>query len=190
MTCVVGLEDDGHVYLGADSAAVAGYDLRITRHPKCFRNVAEPRILFGYTTSFRFGQILQYGFKPPVRNPDHTVYADDMHYLCTDFVDALRECLQTHGWLRTAEDNSSEGGFALIAYRNHLYRLEEDFHIQRPSGGYSAIGCGEPYAQAILHHMRTKKTMCPYKKMTYALDTASSLSAGVSPPYHFVETYD
>ncbi len=38
MTCIVGLVDNGKVYIGGDSAGCAGYDVRIREDQKVFRN--------------------------------------------------------------------------------------------------------------------------------------------------------
>jgi len=37
-TCVVGLEQDGIIWMGADSAGVAGYQLHIRADEKVFKN--------------------------------------------------------------------------------------------------------------------------------------------------------
>lgn len=53
MTCIVGYVTPAReVVMGADSAGVAGYDLRIRRDVKVFH--AGP-FLIGYTSSFRMG---------------------------------------------------------------------------------------------------------------------------------------
>lgn len=50
MTCIVGLEHNGRVYIGADSAGVSGWDLTVRADKKVFRNGS---FLFGFTDSFR-----------------------------------------------------------------------------------------------------------------------------------------
>ena len=57
MTCIVGLVDDGKVYMGGDAASVDGYIVRTSALSKVFRNGP---FLIGYSTSWRMGQILQY----------------------------------------------------------------------------------------------------------------------------------
>jgi len=49
MTCIVGLVDEDRVYIGGDSAAVAGYETRETRLQKVFKS---GQFVIGYTTSF------------------------------------------------------------------------------------------------------------------------------------------
>ena len=71
MTCIVGLVHEGVVYIGGDSAGVAGLSLTVRADEKVFRN---SDFLMGFTTSFRMGQLLRYSLKPPRRHPD-----DDIH---------------------------------------------------------------------------------------------------------------
>lgn len=92
MTCVVGYVHDGAVYMVADSAGVAGsgaYVLR--RDPKIFRL---GDFLIGYTSSFRMGQLLRYNFEPPRRYDDEDIYT----YMCTRFINAVRDCLKSGGY--------------------------------------------------------------------------------------------
>ena len=74
MTVIVGLQHNGAVYIGGDSAGIAGYDLMIRHDEKVFVN---QQFIMGYTTSFRMGQILRYSFKPPVQQKsmtDHNIW--------------------------------------------------------------------------------------------------------------------
>ena len=62
MTCIVGVVDNGKVYMGGDSAGVGGLCIETRKQPKVFRN---GDFLIGYTDSFRMGQLLQYKMSPP-----------------------------------------------------------------------------------------------------------------------------
>jgi hypothetical protein len=87
MTCIAGIAQGGKVYIGGDSAGVAGnsqLDVRTDR--KVFLS---GDFVMGFTTSFRMGQLIQYAFTPPKRHPDKDVMA----YMVTEFVDGLRACL-------------------------------------------------------------------------------------------------
>ena len=52
MTCIVGLVENGKVYIGGDSAGVAGLDVRMRSDEKVF---TKGNMIFGYTSSFRMG---------------------------------------------------------------------------------------------------------------------------------------
>ena len=50
MTCIVGLVENGVVYIGGDSSGVGGWNLMLRKDRKVFR-VGEA--LLGFTSSFR-----------------------------------------------------------------------------------------------------------------------------------------
>ena len=90
----------GVVYIGGDSAGVAGLSLVVRADEKVFRN---GDFLMGFTTSFRMGQLLRYKLYPPRRHPDDRV----AKYMVVDFIDAVRECLKAGGYASKPE--STEG---------------------------------------------------------------------------------
>jgi hypothetical protein len=119
MTCIVGLVDKGKVYIGGDSAGVKGSDYRIREDEKVFR---KENMVFGFTSSFRMGQILRYSFKIP----GHESTKEDFDYLCTSFVDALIGCFKDKGYART-DNNVVSGGCFLVGYKGNLYQIHSDF---------------------------------------------------------------
>lgn len=182
MTCIVGIEHDGKVYLGSDSIAILDYNKRKITEPKCFKNINNDEFIFGYTTSFRFGQLIQYSFVPPKKLDIHK---SDMHFLCTTFIDELRNVLKIGGWCKIFDESTDEGGKCLIGYNKTLYLLDCDFQIIRPYYGYAAVGAGSIYAESILHYLKDKD-MNPQDKLVEALTVSSELNAAVIPPFHFI----
>jgi len=172
MTCIVGLVDNKRVYIGGDSAGVGGYDLLVRADAKVFRNGA---FLFGFTSSFRMGQLLRYAFTPPKHDPDLSDYA----YLVTTFVDALRQCLQHGGYASKSNEQESAGTF-LLGYRGHLYRIEDDYQVGEAADNYNACGCG--YSMA-LGAMFANEGKPPEKRVREALHAAERFSAGVRGPF-------
>jgi hypothetical protein len=94
MTCIAALVKDKKVYMGADSAGLAGYHLGIRADRKIFMNSG---FLFGFTSSFRMGQLLQYSFKPPPFKG-----RDLDRFMVRDFIEAVRKCLSKGGLVRAA----------------------------------------------------------------------------------------
>jgi hypothetical protein len=187
MTAVVGIVAQSRtVYMGADSAGVGGWDLTIRRDPKIFK--VGP-FLIGFTTSFRMGQLLQYGL--PYRtdeNPADQSWAglarsDPMRFMCTQFVPDARKVLRDGGWSKE-HDKQDEGGQFLVGFNGHLFRVESDFQVGESSAGFDAVGCGGQVACGSLH---TSGKMVPeintQKRLTFALEAAESLSAGVRGPF-------
>lgn len=184
MTCIVGVESNGHVYLGGDAAGSDGWHIDTRIDEKVFKNEA---FVMGYTTSFRMGQLLRYAFTPP----DHPTKKDDMAYLVTDFVDSIRGLYKDKGFLSKSqdEDESHEqetGGTFLLGYRGKLYSIEDDFQICRTHGGYAACGSGHAYALGSL--FTTEHIKDPIVRLQLALEVAAKYAVGVRGPFSFIST--
>ena len=94
MTCIVGLTELGTVYIGGDSAGVnSRFDLAIRADQKVFINGP---FVMGFTSSFRMGQLLRYKLTPPERYESQDLY----NFMVTAFIDAVRACLKTGGFMR------------------------------------------------------------------------------------------
>lgn len=174
MTCIIALEHKGKVYMGGDSAAVAGWDIQLSADPKVFQ-VGE--FLIGYTSSFRMGQLLQYNLEIP-ENAD----GNDMRYLVSKFIPAVRECLKEGGYAKI-DNNQEEGGFFLIGYHGKAYKVCQDFQITRMTDGYIAVGAGENFALGALAAMKIED---PEDAIFRALKVAEMFSGAVRAPFHVI----
>jgi len=174
MTCIVGWVENNKVYMGGDSAGVEGYNLKVRLDEKVFVN---KEFLFGFTSSFRMGQILRWNFTPPDRFAKET----DLEYLNNAFIQAVIDVLKKKGY---AEVNNNEisGGTFLFGYRGNLYVIYEDFQIGQSVKNYDSVGCGESYALGSFHALESIK-MNPEKRIAAALKAAHEFSAGVRPPF-------
>lgn len=172
MTCIVGFVEGDSVYIGGDSAGVAGFDLTVRADRKVFRNGP---MLFGFTTSFRMGQLLRYALKVP----DHDPRTDVDQYMVTKFIDAVRECLKTHGWA-SKEKESEQGGTFLVGYRGQLFVIHSDYQVARPMDGFAAVGCGDSIA---LGALSATAHLTGVERIETALRAAERHSAGVRSPF-------
>lgn len=180
MTCIVGVEKDGHVWIGGDSAGVNGsLNIHTRRDEKVFK---KEEFVMGFTTSFRMGQLLRYEFEPP----DHSSKKDEMGYLVGPFVDAMRECFRASGYLQREDTLQEYGGTFLLGYRGKLYQICDDFQIAHTFDGYAAVGCGQDVALGSLYATRDEHD--PVKRLTAALEAAAHFSAGVRAPFNIVTT--
>jgi len=170
MTCIVGLVHDGDVYIGGDSAGIAGLSVSIRADEKVFGNGP---FIMGFTTSFRMGQLLRYKFSPPAQ----TVHQGDMEYMVTSFIDACRQCFAGNGF---GDKDASAGGNFLVGYKGKLYNIESDYQVGVPKLAYDAVGCGTDLA---LGAMFATEGLSPEQRINAALSAASHFSAGVSPPF-------
>ena len=180
MTCIVGWVENDKICIGGDSAGVAGYDMQIRADEKVFKN---GEMIFGFTSSFRMGQLLRFSLTLPKKKEEQ----DDYDYMCTDFINAVRTCLKSGGYAKVKEGEES-GGCFIVGFRNNLYNIEDDFQVGRTTKPYHAVGCGESFALGTcLAIEKTNIKLSLKNKVKLALESAYEFSAGVRPPYHFVE---
>jgi len=172
MTAIVGLARGGSVHIGGDSAGVAGLSLAVRADTKVFR---KGRYLFGFTTSFRMGQLIRYSLVLPAPKGDLDAF------MATAFIDALRGCLKDGGWARK-DSEREEGGTFLVGVRGRLYTIYDDYQVAKAADGFAAVGCGDQIALGALY--ATAGTgMRPRARLKVALRAAERFSAGVRGPF-------
>jgi ATP-dependent protease HslVU (ClpYQ) peptidase subunit len=171
MTCIAGVRDGGKVYLGGDSAGVGGYDLTVRADQKVFANGP---FLFGFTSSFRMGQLLRYALVPP-----NLYDREVMHFMCTDFIDAVRNALKAGGYATKDKEQESGGAF-LVGFAGRLFAIHSDYQVAEAASGYDAVGCGEAYAKGALFASIGES---PVHRINMALRAAEAHSAGVRAPF-------
>lgn len=177
MTCIVGLRHKGSVYIGADSAAVSGDHVEARRDKKVF--VRGPYVIGG-AGSFRAIDLLQYVAELPVP----IAKVDLRAFMCSHFVDALRQCYKTAGSLQ--RDDGIEGihGAFLVGVRGRLFELSYDLQVGEHYTPYSAIGCGAVYALGAMHAMHAARGARKPKQMVLtALGASARFCGGVRAPF-------
>ena len=181
MTCIVGIVNDSRVYIGSDSAGSDGFMYEVRQEPKVFkRNAGADEMLFGYTTSFRFGQLLQFGLiipEQPRKMKDHK-------YMATLFMNAVRKTLLSGGYAK--KDNEVErGGTALIGYHGQLWKMEGDYQIALSPVIGDSVGSGCYTAMGALHVIKDL-SWSPKVKITKALKAAEATIVTVRGPFHII----
>jgi len=179
MTCIVGLKHNDKIYIGGDSlGSNTNFQKTVRVDEKVF---VKDEMIFGFTSSFRMGQIIRYAFDIPARMEG----VEDMEYLVRTFIPSLIECYKEHGFLpKDDEDHSVLGGIFLLGYKSQLYQIDTDFQVGIPSLDYDACGCGDDLALgSMFTSERLDKKLTPDKRITMALEAASAHSAGVSAPF-------
>jgi ATP-dependent protease HslVU (ClpYQ) peptidase subunit len=176
VTCVIGLLDSGKVYMGSDSATSDGDWITQSSNRKVFRN---GDFLFGFTTSWRMGQMLQHAFAPPKINPSEDITA----FLCTRFMDGVRKTFKDGGWERKEGPSGAEkGGTFLLGYQGRLFEVCSDFQVAEYPYGYAACGSGFRFALGSLHSTAGLDWK-PQRRILTALKAASAFAVGVTAPY-------
>lgn len=182
MTCIVGIVKDGTIYMGGDSAGVAGLDVEVREDEKVF--LLKDRFIIGFTTSFRMGNLLRFSLNPPGQPAGQ----GDYEYMCTGFIEAVRKCFADNGFTgKSAEGhNRDEGGQFLLGYRGKLYAVHSDFQIGKVRNNYNSVGCGRYYALGALYATQGSE-MSPQNRIILALRAATAFSGGVRPPFTLSE---
>lgn len=177
MTCIIGVAEEGKIYIGSDSAGSDSYTSRAMKTPKVFRL---GDFMIGYTSSFRMGQILRYKLLIPERMEGET----DEHYVQSSFVDAVRECLRNHGYTRI-ENNTETGGQFVVGYKGMVCTVQSDFAILCHEDGLEIVGAGEYIALGV---MAALEALPPVMRITKALEITHRFQPNaVLPPFNVLE---
>ncbi len=175
MTCIAGILDkDGVIYIGGDSAGVGGLGLHIRADEKVFVN---NKMIMGFTSSFRMGQLLRYKFSPPEFFGQKDVY----DYMVNDFINGVRKCLKDGGFAKK-KDEVEEGGTFIVGYKSRLFYVQDDYQIGEMRENFIAVGCGDDIALGSLYSTKNTK-MKSEERIELALKSAEQFSAGVRSPF-------
>lgn len=177
MTAIVGLVENGNVYLGGDSYASNGNSIFPRADRKLF--VKGPYAI-GFAGSFRAGQILRHQVSLPLPTTEET----DLHsFMVRRFIPAVRRGLRSEGFEQT-EDSTVR---LLIGVNGRLFCMEPDFQVAESAEPFAAIGSGYDLARASLHTSFELCSILPARhRLEAALRVTSSYCSGVGPPFHFV----
>lgn len=193
MTCIVGYADGKKVWIGGDSAGVDGrYGLQVRADSKVFvREKKMPgtelsyRMVFGFTSSFRMGQIIRYDMELPTVFPPKDARECEA-WMVKEFVPKLRKALSDGGFLQKKNEEENGGTF-LCGVNGILFAIQDDFQVGRTTVNYDAVGCGDHLA---IGAMTVSNWSKPADTLTGALSAAEKWSAGVRGPFAIVSTDD
>jgi len=181
-TCIVALKHGDKVYLGGDSAATnESLKISIRKDPKVFvkDDADENTWLFGFTSSYRMGQLIQHVLVLPIidRKKDEK---DLLGYMVRKFIPALQKCLREGGY-ETKKEERTTGGTFIVAVKGEVFKIQSDYQVSVHAENFCATGCGEDLALGALY--ATKDWQDPEKRLTIALEAAETFSAGVQRPF-------
>lgn len=171
MTCVVAIRDKNKTYIGGDSMGVGGYHGSYRDDKKVFISHG---IAYGFTGSYRMGQILKHHTNKIVSKLKET---DPFAFVVECLIPHYREILQEHGYTKI-DNNKEEGGVFILGFNGHIFAVYSDFQVSQPSNDYYSVGSGESYAFGALKIMETSKNT-PRDKIKKAINAASYFSATV-----------
>jgi len=178
MTCVVGVEKEGVVWLAGDSACLddEGDAVVTQRQSKVFRR---GDYCIGFSGSFRIGNLLKYDIKLP-ENPskNHPRQISEI----------ISKAIEEYGL-------KEEDWSALIGFKDKLYIVQADCYCYRHTKTYAAIGAESAVAVALgtfctLDAMSSslKEPMSGKAMVKLALENAMTFSSNVRPPWKYTKT--
>lgn len=178
MTCIIGFvcRETNKVYIGGDSAGIAGHSVCIRADHKVFHNGP---FLVGFTSSYRMGQLLRYTFAPPHQSECQS----DMEYMVNTFVPAIKACFKEGGFQKN-NDGQDKGGFFLVGYRGNLYEIENDYQVGICVDDIICIGSGAEMAIGAMYGLsKVSDPLPPKDRITKALEIVTYLNTDVRPPF-------
>jgi ATP-dependent protease HslVU (ClpYQ) peptidase subunit len=181
MTCIVGMIDkkSNKVIIGGDSLSSTNFFISSRKDTKVFKKGS---FVIGCTSSFRMIQLLRFSLVLPEINKK-----DIYEYMCTDFIDAVRECFSKGGFLQKEQTGEEIGGQFLVGYEDRLFIIDNDFQVGETYDEFNSIGCGSDFALGCIYLLRDKKIPIE-NKIRQALEAAEHFSPFVKQPFIFETT--
>lgn len=178
MTCIVGIQNKGRVYLGGDSAATSPDGSQtIIADKKVFVNGG---VAIGICGSPKVIDPLRM-----IRFAKIKFRQDERNYLVEEVLPKIKDALKKSGCvIEHPEHGEIFQGALLIGVRGSLYRIESNFQIITDSHGFDAIGSGADIALGSLHS--TKGIRDSKTRIKSALEASSIANSGVRPPFAIV----
>lgn len=182
MTAIVGLEYDGGVVLGGDSAFT---DYHLTRTQLVESKVwQDGDYVMGSCGSWRLSQLLRHVLVLPAPPSDGEEDID--RFLALHFTDAVRATLLESGtvYSKNSIEQMDESDF-LFGLQGKIYIMLNDFAVARSALGYIATGCGMDLAMGSL--FTTQEWEDPVARVEVALEAAAAHNAGVMAPFDIID---
>lgn len=183
MSCVVGLVDDGRVWLGGDSAASDLSGLVVTyKEPKVFRRGA---LLFGCVDSFRMRDLLQHSLVVP------RYKAGNIDAYIFSVVQAIKDTFSENEYeygddVEVSEESGSTGAI-LVGFHGRLFTVEWDYHIGEVHQPFTAIGEGAKFALgSLLVTKDLTDRFGPRARVASALSVAEHYCNTVRGPFRVI----
>lgn len=168
MSTIVGIIDNGKVWMGSDSyATTAEGDRRRIRNKKIFLNGP---YLIGHVGTIRTGQVVI----PKYFEAPENIY---------EFPDKLREQLEDKGCLAINPDDQTcmqASNFLIATMNGQLFEILSDFQMNEIID-FVAIGSGAPYALGSL--WTTRSWSDSKRRIMAALKAADTYDMSTGPPF-------
>lgn len=168
MTCIIGLVEDGTVYMGGDSRLNFGGSIETHPRGKLLR---KGELLIGTCGLSITRNLVEHVMVVPERPDD----ISDETYIVAHVIAVLHDLMHTHSL------DFSESG-AIIGYRQQVYRVSSDYSVTTNMHGVYCIGSGESLALGAMTAL--KDILPPTARILRALEIASEFNDGCAPPFY------
>lgn len=179
MTCVVGLERKGEVWLASDSFLGTDTAIGLTSGPKWFHL---QDMTIGWAGDLRSAQVINHGLKLRSKRKKE----DPTEYLVSIVARKFRDSLRDAGVVfKTTDGTESTNVEFLIVLEGRLFQMWGDCSVIHCSRGMGAIGLGGPYALGALSALLPLPLdVTPEKTLDRVLRLSQTLSPGVNGPFY------
>jgi ATP-dependent protease HslVU (ClpYQ) peptidase subunit len=168
MSTVIGIVDNGKVWMGADSFATTMDGER--RRIVCKKIFTNAKYLIGFIGSVRTGQVIR---------PEYFTPPDDI----MELPDAMFEQFTKKGCIsinRESQVPLMEGNFLIATPDGKLFEILVDFQMNEIED-HTAIGSGSNFAVGSLY---TTRNIADHKKrLLVALEAAALYDTSTGPPF-------
>lgn len=166
MTVIASIVADGTIWMASDQQS-SGHVKLIHESLKVFRN---GEFLIGVAGIVRIANLLRHSFEPPKRHPD----TDIEKFMATDFVNAMRLCLQSGGQLENTKGVESAWHSIVIGYQGRIFIVDCDFAVVTSNVPWMATGSGSEVALGSLWATSTLE-WTPERRLENAVQAAIAM---------------
>lgn len=175
MTCILGYADEKNMYIAGDACGSNGQYYSKRKDDKVFK---KGEMLFGYTTSFRMGHLLQWKFVIPKHRKDIST----MEYMNTLFIDEVIKCFSENAYVKVDKEVKA-GGHFIVCYDGIVFSIDSDFQVGINEGNLDGCGCGAIAALAAFKMGMLSKRWGIEYNLKKALLISSQMIPGVCEPF-------
>lgn len=185
MTCIIGIEREGTVWLGADSLGVAGH-CKATRKDRKVVPITNPaegwHMAAGVCGSYRLRDVLRWELSLEAPRVGSSIE----RWVRRDFISALRTATRDGGCLTLKDSVEVLPGNFLVATHSsdaggQLYMVDYDLQVGNVEPWGHSVGSGCDVAHGVLYSHRAAED--PERVLLEALRAAEALITSVRGPF-------
>jgi ATP-dependent protease HslVU (ClpYQ) peptidase subunit len=175
ITCIVGLVENGTVYLGGDSATSRG-NRRIIKNKS--KVVKRGEFIMGGSGLAVVSQLMHHTTTlPPLYENQEC-----LDYMVNTFLPMFRKTIKEAGQMTIEDHRETTQNNFLIGFRGHLFSIGIDLNVIECIDNYDSIGSGEEFALGVLYATEDSK-LKPEERLMKALECAAYHNHYVYPPF-------